>query len=117
MIEISIPVKTVQKRHHCGDKYMQERYQDNLKSRILFDLRGLERPDIPCTVTLTRVSPRLLESESALVDVLHIIRRITASWIIPGLKTSSAWEDSRLKWVFEQKKSPIKSYSVMINIS
>lgn len=72
------------------------------KSMIAWSIvaQGVERPALPCTVTLTRVSPsRGLDGDN-LQGSLKNVRDSIATWLL----IDDA--DPRVTWVYAQKRGP-----------
>jgi hypothetical protein len=68
----------------------------------------------PCHITLTRISPRTLDSDN-LQHSLKGIRDEIADILIPGKKKGQADSDPRLTWTYKQEKQP-KTYALRIQI-
>ena len=70
----------------------------------------------PCTITLTRVSPRPLDYDN-LTAALKYIRDVIADIIIPGLASGQADNPSHgLTFAYSQKKGIPKEYALEIQI-
>lgn len=116
MISWLLPIKTVSENNsteHWRKKHARHKIQKNyIRMQFL-----IERPQImlPCTITLTRIAPRALDSDN-LQGSLKWIRDSIADNIIEGLSPGRADSDPRLTWIYAQKKGNIKEYALLIEI-
>ena len=76
-----------------------------------------EKPSLPCSVKLTRIAPRMLDSHDNLPTSLKWITDSIADKMCPGLKAGRADDDARIRWVYDQQKGQPKEYAVLIEIS
>jgi hypothetical protein len=71
---------------------------------------------LPCIVTLTRISPRLLNDDN-LVYTLKYQRDCIADYLIPGLKPGRADDDnSKILWEYAQEKGAVREYAIKVRI-
>lgn len=66
---------------------------------------------LPCIIKLSRLSPRLLDSDN-LQFSFKWIRDEIANQLIPGLKAGRADDDPNLTWQYDQEKSKEKAIKV-----
>jgi len=71
--------------------------------------------NLPATVRLTRVAPRMLDIDNLWAGMKATIDTV-ADILIPGLKPGHADGDERLKFECCQKKGNPKEYSLEIEI-
>lgn len=71
----------------------------------------------PCEVTLTRIAPRMLDSEDNLPSSLKASKDAVADFLVPGLQAGRADSDDRIKWFFRQEKGNVKEYALKIEIT
>lgn len=62
-----------------------------------------QKPTVPCTVTLTRISPRPLDDDN-LAYAFKGIRDFVADKLIPRLAKGRADGDPRIEWRYRQEK-------------
>lgn len=109
-----IPIKTVSEansREHWAIKNNRHRRQ-SFFIKLSFHEIMTETP-LPCVITMTRLSPRLLDDDNLMAAFKHI-RDVLADLLIPGKKMGMADSDPRITWKYAQEKS--KSYGVRIAI-
>jgi hypothetical protein len=66
-------------------------------------------PNLPCTITLTRIAPRRLDSDNCTAS-LKACRDGAADWL--GVDDG----DRRLTWVTAQRRGGVKEYGVEVSI-
>ncbi len=115
--EWKLNIKTVSEANsseHWSSKSKRHKLQ---KKRIKFLLLQ-NRPDIefPCLIRLSRIAPRLLDSDDNLPMSLKYIKDYIADQLIPGLAPGRADDDKRMKWEYSQEKGKVREYAVMIQI-
>lgn len=115
-IEIVLPIKIVSElnlREHWTKKHARHK---KLHKRIwlaFLPYRGWI--ELPCCITLMRVSPRSLDEDN-LMGAFKTIRDYIADQIIPGLAMGRADGDPRITWIYMQEKSAPKTYACKIII-
>lgn len=97
--------------------HWSKRYALNKKIRAqvrtqCHDIRSIE---LPCTIVLTRESPKLMDYDNYVFACKHLVD-VISDLLIPGLAPGQADSDKRLKFVYEQVKSTGKQYFVCISI-
>ena len=78
-------------------------------------LKNVEKPCLPCKVTLTRVSPRALDIDN-LWSAQKICIDVIADWIIPGLAPGRADGQEGLEFDCKQRKGKVREYALEIKI-
>ena len=127
MIKIELPIKTVSEANsseHWTKKAERHKQQQFILRWGLKNYMCMLK--VPCTVKLTRLSPRTLDSDNLLTS-LKYIRDEISEILIPEKKKyylskqgravpikGRADDDPRIKWEYDQQKS--KTQSVMIEI-
>ena len=72
-------------------------------------------PIIPCTVKLTRVSPRSLDSDN-LQGAFKNVRDYVANNLLPGKRIGRADSSPYLFWEYYQEKGLPKTHQIIIEI-
>lgn len=127
MIEVMIPIRTVSEANsteHWTKKSKRHRQQQFFVRQYLKD--RIKEVALPCTVTITRLSPRKLDDDN-LIMCLKYVRDEIGSLIFPEkVKTyinssgsivsnkGHSDSDNRIKWFYEQEKS--KKQAIRIRI-
>ena len=77
-----------------------------------------DSPDIkpPCTVKLTRISPRSFDCDN-LVGGFKYVKDAIAEYIHPNLAIGRADDDDLIKWEYAQEKGEPKHYAIRIEIT
>lgn len=70
---------------------------------------------LPCLVTLTRISPRSLDSDN-LQMAFKSIRDSVADFIRPGMAVGRADDTKEIQWAYEQEKGIPKQKGIRIKI-
>lgn len=114
---INLPIVTVSEanlREHWTKKAKRHRAQ----REIIYSYWNREKPEmqLPCSITLTRIAPRKLDSDN-LIFALKWVRDCLASLLVPGLRPGRADDDPRIIWNYKQRKGNPKEYLVSIEIS
>lgn len=68
---------------------------------------------LPCIVTFTRISPRMLDDDN-LPYAFKYIRDLLAEYIIPGLAPGRADGDPQITWRYAQEKGKPKRIRITI---
>jgi hypothetical protein len=111
VIRVIFPCKTVSGmnvREHWATRAKrtkQNRGETYLQLRCVSLFYGM-----PCTVTLTRIAPRVLDGDN-LQSALKACRDGVADF----LKVDD--RDARVKWLYEQRKGRAKEYAVEVVIA
>ena len=111
VIDLTLPLKTVaglNAREHHLTRASRVRKERAVAANALSE-RLARRSGIPCTVTLTRVSPGTLDDDN-LQGALKAVR----DGVADALKVDDA--DPRVRWQYAQAKCPRGSYRVLVNV-
>lgn len=103
MITLIVPIKTISEsnnREHWRAKWSRAKKQKAYVA-IAWRAAKLGPIELPCIVTLTRLSPRLLDDDN-LRGALKAIRDSVADLLLPGLLPGRA--DSHMEWRYGQEK-------------
>lgn len=71
---------------------------------------------IPCTVVLTRISPRQLDGHDNLPMSLKWVTDSIAENLIPGKAVGRADDSKEITWKYKQEKGKPNEYAVRIEI-
>jgi hypothetical protein len=113
-VEIPLHVKSEQHAsRNWGAKHGRTTKEKDMVSWALF---GRERqlgkkPPIPCVVTMTRIAPGLLDTDN-LAYAFKATRDAVAKWL--GVKDGPT--DTRVRWVYDQRRGKPKTYAAIIKI-
>jgi hypothetical protein len=77
-----------------------------------------QQPDVilPCLITLTRISPRMLDEDDNLPYSFKWYKDALADYIIPGKASGRADDDKRLHWRYKQEKGKVREYALKVEI-
>ena len=118
MIEIFLPIPTTSEANKFEfwvDSSQRHRTQQ-LWVNIWFK-NNKPKIDLPCTITLIRLSPRPLDDDDNLPMAFKWIKDEVATQIVDPerkLAAGRADDDKRLTWRYEQQKSKIKAIKIRI---
>ncbi len=110
MIRIYLPIKTVSllnMREHFRVTSKRKKEHREIVARAL---GGKPRPELPCVVTLTRISPGTLDAHDNLPSAFKNVVDGVADWL--GIDDA----DPRVTWVYEQEKCKLKEFGVRVEI-
>lgn len=117
MLKIRIPIKTVSvanlREHWAVKSKRQKQHRLLIK---LFCSHLISPKLLPCRVTLTRIAPRKLDSDNA-VMAFKGIKDLIADLLVPGLAFGRADDDPRIEWDYAQVKGDAKEYAIEIFIA
>lgn len=71
---------------------------------------------LPCTVKLTRISPRSLDQKDNLPYSFKWISDTIADYIIPGKAAGRADDSKEISWIYNQEKGKPKEYALRVEI-
>lgn len=117
MIDFTIPnIKLISEANN-SDHWTKKRKRRQLLQFWIRQYWNQANPQIslPCQITLTRISPRKLDSDN-LQTALKGARDEIADLLIPGKKKGQADSDKRLSWAYDQKQIP-KTHALNIKIT
>lgn len=113
-INFNIPVKTVSESNLREHWTQRKKRSDTQKLATLCQMIKIkDNITFPCTVILTRIGKRKLDTDNLPISLKHVRDEI-ANHLIPGLKPGQADGDSRICWIYQQKTD--KNYSIDVKI-
>lgn len=107
---ITFPMRiesTLNKREHWAIRHRRNKSQ---KDTTRWVLRMLERPSLPCTITLTRIAPRKFDSDNCAAGFKGV-RDAIAEWL--GVDDG----DERITWLYAQRRRGVGEYAVELEFS
>jgi hypothetical protein len=105
-----LTVQSRKQRHH----FVKARRNREFSTLAAIALRGMKRPALPVTVTLTSLYRGLPMDPGNLAVAMKGIEDVLADWLIPGLLPGRADGDARLSFIYSQEKSPLAGVRVWI---
>lgn len=113
-MEWTLSIKTVSEAN--SNEHWTKRHKRRKNQMI--EIRNffiLHRPTIklPCTITLTRISPRILDDDN-LVMSFKFIRDAIANEIHPGMAPGRADDDKQIAWKYSQEKGKPQAIKMTI---
>jgi hypothetical protein len=107
-LHLVIPVRTVSEANSHEHWRARQRRAKEQRGIALLVARGLGKPPAaPLTITLTRVSPRALDSDNLAGSQKHV-RDGIADWL--GVDDG----DPRLTWLYEQRRGAAGATEITI---
>lgn len=115
IIDWEIPMTIVSEANKTGEHWTSKRKRHQIQQwQIKALFRAYDRPiDLPCKIVMTRLYARLLDDDN-LVSAFKWIKDQVADCIIPGQAKGRADGDPRIKWEYDQQKSPLKGMRLEI---
>lgn len=117
MIVVELPIKTTSELNRASHEHWRKRHERMKEQRVYTRLlvaarwRSIRpRIELPVIVTLTRIAPRELDAHDNLPGSMKAIVDGVADAL--GVKD----KDKRVRWAYDQKKGPPKTYGVVIMI-
>jgi|SRR5208283_411141 len=115
-----MPIKTVSEANsneHWSAKH--KRHKEHRKIVAIY-FRNVEIVP-PCTISLTRIAPRMLDDDN-LVGSLKHVRDYIADCILPGYQMGRADSivndgEFALRWEYSQEKGAPKEYAVKVEVA
>jgi hypothetical protein len=121
VITWTLPIKVESEanlQQHWATKHKRKRMQKKYLWAAFCDRTNVAGPNrimpYPCTVRLTRGSPRKLDVGDNLPMAFKFIRDEIASFIKPGLAPGRADDDPKIKWEYSQESSKMPFCKVEI---
>ena len=114
MLLVKVPIRLRSEanlQEHWSKKHKRKK---DIKRAILIALAGVEKPSLPCYITLTRIAPRSLDSADNMGMACKSAIDTVADWLIPGLAPGRADGDPELKFELKQKKGEVREYALEI---
>ena len=115
-VDVAFDLKTVSEANATGEHWTAKSKRHKAqKLRVLIELMNNRvKVQLPCIIKLSRLSPRLLDSDNLQSAFKHIRDQI-AEYIFPEIKgIGRADDDKRLTWVYDQEKSKIQKVRIQI---
>lgn len=117
-MKFKLPIKTVSEanlsREHWTKKHKRHKAQ---KEAIKFGLANrLDETCLPCTIKITRIAPRKLDSFENLPCSLKYINDAICELLIPGKAIGQADSDMRIQTMCDQRKGDKGEYAIEIEI-
>jgi len=122
IIDWTLPIITVSEANlseHWSCRHKRHRVQKRYIDLAFHNWRIESFPkqiSLPCTVIMTRISPRTLDEEDNLRMALKSVKDSIASEIKPGLEPGRADDDKNITWEYAQKKGKPKERGLKIEI-
>jgi hypothetical protein len=113
-----LPLKTASEGN-CSEHWTKSGKRHRLQKQKIKAVLLSERPKItiPCTIVLTRISPRELDEKDNLPMAFKWISDAIAEYIIPGKAVGRADDCKEIVWAYKQEKGGIREYGIRIEIS
>lgn len=112
---ISLPIKTVSEANSSEHWVKKSKRHKVQRFHIWAAFHNLSSPvPLPCQIHLTRIAPRLLDSDNLQMSMKYI-RDSIAKEILGG-RLGQNDSDPRIKWEYAQEKGNPKEYAVRIEI-
>ena len=117
IVSWQLPIKTASEANsseHWTKKAKRHKIQKNWVKWAYHSDKP--RIQIPCTVVLTRIAPRALDSHDNLPTSLKYLADGVAECLIPGKAVGRADDCKEITWEYRQEKGKPKEYAVRIEI-
>ncbi len=115
--EIIVPIHTISeanKREHWRAGHARHKRQ---KYAVRLELLSNKLPQkLPVVVTMTRQSPRTLDSDN-LQSAMKYVRDAISEHFLPDKAPGRADDDPRFQWNYRQKKSQMKNTALIFEWS
>lgn len=115
-MKLTVPIRAVSEANaseHWRVKHKRHRQQQQQLSAAWIAAGAYAKP--PCSVTLSRIAPRKLDSDN-LILALKWIRDCVADLLIPGLRPGRADDDPRIAWHYQQLRGAPREYAIAVEI-
>lgn len=118
MIKIFLPIPTVSEAN-CSEHWIKKAKRHEAQQMWVMTWWKNNKPeiDLPCVVTLIRLSSRSLDSSDNLPCAFKWIKDEIATQIVDPnrkLQAGRADDDQRITWQYKQEKSKIKAIRIEI---
>lgn len=113
-IEIYSSLHTVSEANcfeHWAAKAARHKIHKNEIKKLF--LTSFKEAFLPCQITMTRISPRFLDSDN-LIMAFKWIKDAISEGFIPGTRAGMADNDPRMTWVYNQEKGKPKEKGTKI---
>lgn len=114
----TIPIKTVSEANR-QEHWTKSNARHSTQKLAVKSFLNADAPNIqlPCTIKLTRISPRQLDSHENLPMSFKWIVDAIAEYIHPNMAAGRADDDKRIKWEYSQEKGAPKEYAIRIQVT
>lgn len=113
-LDVFVPIKTVSEanqREHWAVKHKRKKdQQEEVSAALQNALRG-RRVQMPCTVTLTRIGPKALDTDNLAGAMKHAQDEVARKL---GIDDGDV---EKVKWVYQQRPVRQHFYGVTIRIA
>ena len=111
---VTIPIRTVNTLNRREHHFARASRVKKEKRTTAWMLASIDRPDLPCTVTMTRIAPQNRMDSDGIVSGMKAIRDAIAEWL--GVDDSQA---SPITWVVTpySEKGQKGEYAVRVEFS
>ncbi len=106
--QVIVPVKVISPNQY--EHWTHRAKRNKLIRRWIWAMWTKDKPkiDLPCTVKLTRIATRFLDSQDNLRFSLKGTLDVICDFILPGLPPGQADSDTRLSFEYDQRKPATK---------
>ena len=108
---IEIPCRIVSIQNESSHWRVAATRRQKERTLVGWHIRLLAKPELPCTVTLTRIAPRPLDGHDNLRSGFKAPVDAIAEWL--GVKDN----DPRVTWQYAQEQGKPKTYSIRMELS
>lgn len=107
-LTLRLPIKTesLNTAQHWRTKARRVQRERGATAAVV---RVAPKPKLPVSVTLTRISPRELDSDNAVGALKHVRDGVADAYDVDD-------RGPHIRWVYEQRKGAAKEYAVEIRI-
>ena len=113
-----LPLKTASEGN-CSEHWAKKAKRHKLQKNKIKAVLLKERPPItiPCSVCLTRIAPRELDSHDNLPISMKYVSDALAEYLVPGKAVGRADDCKEIVWAYKQEKGGVREYAIRIEIS
>lgn len=117
-MKIKLPIKTVSDANKGGEHWTKKHKRHKAqKSAINLFLAGkVDETCLPCTIKLTRIAPRLLDSHDNLPMSLKYVLDAICELLVPNKAIGQADSDPRIQVTYAQIKGAVREYAIEVEI-
>jgi len=113
-----IPLKTVSEANKTGEHWTKKHKRHKAQKHAIdfFMSSEVNESCLPCTIVMTRIAPRMLDSDDNLPMAFKNLKDYICNLLIPGKKMGRADADPRIKVEYAQRKGKPKEYAIEVEI-
>lgn len=113
----TIPIKTLSEAN-VSEHWSKSSKRHKMQKDIVHCFLKIDRPVIqpPCTIKITRIAPRMLDSHDNLRMSMKWIIDALLEYINPNKAVGRADDDLRVSYEYDQEKGLPKEYAIRIEI-